>query len=338
MKRFITLISGSLLVLVACSATATTPTTGVITSPAAGSTAGVLCDYSTNVYNDSASVKAQSTAKWTCSDTTRTLSANGIPDHAVGTFPNADNPNTISAKTVAGTFTLTPTKAATDTQTGGPGGNFTFMLNGVKADPGTAGTCDDSGTNCSEGGGNGGTWRMEALGQTSFKFGTDDNNAHVQPDGTYHYHGMPEGLITELDKGATTPTMTLIGWAADGFPVYARYGHTTATDAASALKVMKGSYQLKSTPDANRPSTTTYAMGTFTQDYQYVDGSGDLDECNGTTGVTPEFPSGTYHYYATDSYPYLPRCVKGTVTAAAGPGGQGGPPPATAPTTAPAGT
>ena len=36
-----------------------------------------------------------------------------------------------------------------------------------------------------------------------------------------------------------------------------------------------------------------------------------LDECNGRHGVTPEFPKSIYHYYATDSYPYLQRCVKG---------------------------
>ena len=167
---------------------------------------------------------------------------------------------------------------------------------------------------------------MEALGQTSFNFGTDANNAHVQPGGTYHYHGMPEGLIKVLEKGKSGTAMTLIGWAADGFPVYARYGHTTATDASSALTAMKGSYQLKATPDANRPSTTVYAMGTFQQDYQYVAGSGDLDECNGRTDVTPEFPNGTYHYYATDTYPYLPRCVKGavTVTNPGPPAGQAG--------------
>jgi hypothetical protein len=43
--------------------------------------------------------------------------------------------------------------------------------------------------------------------------------------------------------------------------------------------------------------------------------------------VTPEFPNGTYHYYATDTYPYLQRCVKGTVTATATAPGAGGPPP-----------
>jgi hypothetical protein len=52
-------------------------------------------------------------------------------------------------------------------------------------------------------------------------------------------------------------------------------------------------------------------MGSFTQDYQYALGADGLDECNGRTGVTPEFPQGIYHYYATDTYPYFQRCVKG---------------------------
>ena len=31
--------------------------------------------------------------------------------------------------------------------------------------------------------------------------GTDCNNAHVQPTGAYHYHGLPEGLINRLGEG-----------------------------------------------------------------------------------------------------------------------------------------
>jgi hypothetical protein len=151
---------------------------------------------------------------------------------------------------------------------------------------------------------------MEALGQTSFRFGTDSNNAHVQPGGVYHYHGVPEGLVTKLNKGTA---MSLIGWAADGFPIYARYGYTTATDANSAIKVLSSSYRLKTLPDANRPATSMYPMGAFTQDYEYVAGLGDLDECNGRTGVTPEFPNGIYHYFATDTFPHLQRCVKGSL-------------------------
>ena len=153
-----------------------------------------------------------------------------------------------------------------------------------------------------------GAWRIEALGQDSFDFGEDSNNAHVQPTGEYHYHGMPEGFIARLNKGTE---MTLIGWAADGFPIYARYGYTDPMDASSAIEVIESSYQLKATPDANRPDVALYAMGTFGQDYEYVENLGDLDECNGRTGVTPEFPDGIYHYFATDTYPFLQRCVKG---------------------------
>jgi hypothetical protein len=159
------------------------------------------------------------------------------------------------------------------------------------------------------------------LGQSSFNFGTDASNGHVQPTGEYHYHGMPEKFITKLGKG--TSTMTLVGWASDGFPMYARYGYVTATDANSGVKVLTSSWRKKSTPDTGRPSTSIFPMGTFLQDYEYAAGTGDLDECNGRTGVTPEFPSGIYHYVVTDSWPYVQRCVKGTAT---GGGGMGPPP------------
>ena len=293
-----------------------------VDSTTTASAAGVACSYSNSSFNNSASVNATSTAAWSCDSTSRVLSANGIPDHDVGTFPNPDNPNTISAQTVAATFSLSPSYSGTATQLGGPAGVVSFMLNGVKTDPGTGGSCDDTGTVCSLGDPSG-TWGIEALTQSYFKFGTDANNAHVQPGGVYHYHGMPEGLIAKLGGGSTK--MTLIGWAADGFPVYARYGHTVASDASSPLKVMSGSYQLVSTVSATRPATSTYALGTFRQDWQYVAGSGDLDECNGRTGATPEFPNGIYHYYATDTYPFLQRCVKGAVASSGMPPG---PPPA----------
>ena len=55
-------------------------------------------------------------------------------------------------------------------------------------------------------------------------------------------------------------------------------------------------------------------LGTFDGDHVYVAGSGDLDDCNGRTGVTPEFPHGTYYYIITDSYPYIGRCLKGKLS------------------------
>ncbi|MCA2998130.1 MAG: YHYH protein [Rhodocyclaceae bacterium] len=281
--------------------------------PVSGSTAGVLCTYSTNQLNDSPSVRATSTSSWTCSSTSRMLVGNGIPDHAVGTFPNPDNPHTISAQPVAATYTLTPAIANANGSTAVIVGH---ALNGVKFEPATIGTCDNTGSNCTRVG-SVGPWIIEALTQTTFRFGTDVNTGHVQPSGEYHYHGMPENFITKLGKGTG---MALVGWAADGFPVYARYGYVRPNDATSGTKVLVGSYRTKATPDANRPPTTLYAMGTFSQDWEYVAGLGDLDQCNGRTGVTPEFPQGIYHYVITDTYPFMQRCLKG-----ASPGGGGRP-------------
>ena len=192
--------------------------------------------------------------------------------------------------------------------------NVAYGLNGVKFDPATAGTCASTATSIAKGDGcvaamGQDPWRLEALGG-AFIFGTDESNAHVQPNGQYHYHGMPEGLIARTKKGKA---MTLVGFARDGFPVYARYGYTDPNDPTSPIKVMKGSWQLKSAPDAGRPDVSVFLMGTFTQDYAYVAGSGDLDDCNGRTGATPEFPNGTYHYYVTDTYPFIQRCLKGKV-------------------------
>lgn len=275
-----------------------------------GSTEGILCAYFDSTPNAQASLSDTSISQWTCTENTRLLSANGIPDHQVGTFPNANNPNTISEQSVSVSMTLTPTESGPATVLGGPRGATGYVLNGVKIDASTAGTCNDTGANCSLAG-NVGNWNIEALGQTSFNFGTDENNAHVQPSGAYHYHGMPEGFIEK--RGGNSSTMTIIGWAADGFPIYARYGYSDADDAGSDLKMITGSYQLVSSVSNSRPSTDTYPLGTFEQDWEYVPGSGDLDECNGRVGVTPEFPDGIYHYYATDSYPYFQRCIKGSL-------------------------
>ena len=280
-------------------------------TPSGTSTAAIACNLSTNVFNPAASVNAQSISTWSCSATQRNLTANGIPDHDVGSFPNAGNPNRISVQSIAASFPISPARTST---TGNPAMVVGHALNGIKFDPGTNGTCNDSGANCTL---NGvvGNWRIEALGQSSFNFGVDFNNAHVQPTGEYHYHGIPEKLLEKLAK-SNQPT--LIGWAADGFPVYAKFGYTNPNDSTSGIKILVSSYRLKATPNAGRPAVSLYPMGTFAQDYEYVAGLGDLDECNGRTGVTPEFPAGIYHYVITANYPYIQRCLKGTTTAAGG--------------------
>ena len=47
--------------------------------------------------------------------------------------------------------------------------------------------------------------------------------------------------------------------------------------------------------------------GTFVQDYEYVAGLGDLDQANGRTGTTPEYPEDTYYYVITPNFPFIPR-------------------------------
>jgi YHYH protein len=274
---------------------------------------GVACGLATSEFNGSTRVNLTSTATWTCTSSVRTLTANGIPNHPVtsGSFATA-----ISAQNIAVAMRLAPTLLGSNTTgvTFVPG----YALNGVKLDPATAGSCTATATSTAPGagcvatGGANDPWRLEAIGG-AFVFGTDESNAHTQPNGQYHYHGLPEAYLTKLNKGAA---MTLVGFSVDGFPIYARYGFATASSAQSAVRLMVPSWRLKATPDAGRPAVNIFPMGTFTADYEYVAGSGDLDECNGRTGVTPEFPSGTYHYFITETYPYIQRCVKGVVGAA----------------------
>jgi hypothetical protein len=178
-------------------------------------------------------------------------------------------------------------------------------------------------------------WNYDAMGKMNL--GIDQNHAHVQPTGAYHYHGLPTGLINRLrtEKGRAGKDMLLIGYAADGFPIYAEYGYEKASDASSAIKKLKSSYHLKK---GNRPKGDDGPGGkydgTFTQDYEFTKGSGDLDECNGRTGVTPESADGTYYYVVTDSFPFIPRSFRGTPDTSfekhlgpppGGPDGPGGP-------------
>ena len=234
----------------------------------------------------------------------RIIISNGIPDHATGQFPNPGNPNSISAQRYEFRMTLTPKSAAKPLPANHA--SFGIAVNGVPFEAGTAEFWNGDRA-----------WNYEAK-SGKIDLGLDQNDAHVQPGGVYHYHGPPTGLIAKL---GTDSQMIHIGWAADGFPIYARYGYTDANNAASPIKTLASSWRLQAAPDAGRPATSLYPMGSFVQDYEYVAGLGDLDQCNGRTGVTPEFPGGIYHYMITTTFPFVHRCVRGT------PSGGGPPPP-----------
>ena len=228
-------------------------------------------------------------------DTHRIIQSNGIPNHGVGLFPNPRNPNGIREQNYSYKVPLKPQlQLKPTTLVRQPWG---IAINGVLFDPGTAEYWR---------GNRQGTWNYEAL-SGKLNLGLDSNHAHVQPNGAYHYHGLPTALWKSISMGK--PGMHLLGWAADGFPIYGPYAHTEANKATSPIKKMKSSYAVK---QGNRPEGPGGNYdGTFTADYTYVAGTGDLDECGGRLGVTPEFPKGTYYYVLTEDYPFIPRLFKG---------------------------
>ncbi|MDX1388153.1 MAG: YHYH protein, partial [Acidobacteriota bacterium] len=156
-------------------------------------------------------------------------------------------------------------------------------------------------------------WQYEAL-SGAIPLGLDESYAHVQPDGAYHYHGLPMLLLRSLgfDPRSHSP---LVGWAGDGFPIYAVYGYADGDDAGSGIRALIPSYRLKSGErPRDRGDPAGSYDGTFVADYEFVEGLGDLDECNGRTTVTPEFPEGTYAYFLTENWPVVPRCFRGQPT------------------------
>lgn len=226
----------------------------------------------------------------------RVVRANGLPDHPTGEFPTRGNPNRIAPQRHEFRVALAPRPNARPTEVGMS--LFGVAVNGVVFDAAAAEWWRDD---------RAGGWQYEALGGGR-NLGLDREHAHVQPTGAYHYHGLPNALLERLTGGR--PRFVLVGWAADGFPIYGPWIPADPADPAAQPRRAQTSYRLRSgeRPDGpgGRPD------GTFVRDWEYVAGSGDLDECNGRTGRTPEYPDVTYYYVLTDEFPFIPRLWRGT--------------------------
>jgi len=231
------------------------------------------------------------------------VEANGIPKHKVGRFPSRHNPNSVEEQTH--NFSI-PTNQKSASQPiplhnesgrGPPNTPFGIAVNGVLFDPGTAEFYM---------GDRRADWNYEALGG-SVLLGLDVNHGHVQPNGSYHYHGLPTGLLKKLGVNAKEHS-PLVGYAMDGYPVYALYGYKNPKDPKSGIQKMSSSFRLKKGERPNPPGGKY--DGAFSKDYQYIKGSGDLDMCNGRFTVTDEFPEGTYAYFLTENWPVIPRYFK----------------------------
>lgn len=230
------------------------------------------------------------------------IRSNGIAEHLTGAFPNSGNPNRISEQAYTYTTPTNPLYQAGSISRPARGYVFGTAINGVPFDP-SAGEWY-LGVRSQH-------WQYAAL-SSAIALGLNDNHAHVQPTGAYHYHGKPTGLLSTLSISSSIHS-PLVGWAADGFPIYAQYGFADSQDALSYVSEMTSGYAIKT---GQRPSGDQqpggYYDGTFIGDYEYIAGLGTLDECNGRFTVSPEFPNGNYAYFISNEWPQIPRCFKGS--------------------------
>jgi len=96
---------------------------------------------------------------------------------------------------------------------------------------------------------------------------------------------------------ASTDHSPIIGWAYDGNPIYGPYGYSKKQ--GGVVRQMKTGYVLSL--KTGRPPISEFPAGFFVDDYIHntVIDETVLDENNGRFCVTPEFPNGTYAYFAT---------------------------------------
>ena len=244
-------------------------------------------------------------------ENSRIISSNSIPNHMVGLFGNVQgalNPHSISEQNLVYNLPISPVIAQSLIPlqgSNGPNYSFGIMLNGIELDPVAAEPFPHEGRDSPNANWD---WNLEA---TNTPLGLDCNNGHVQPSGQYHYHGAPISYLDNLNL--SSDTMNLIGYAADGFPIYYKYAFSEPFDETSSIIEMTTSYRLKTglRPGDGISAPCDEYNGVYVNDYEYISELGSLDEANGREGKTPEYPNGTYYYIITDDFPGIPRYFKG---------------------------
>jgi len=250
-------------------------------------------EYVSSVKDVSRSLSFEGDLSISVGNGTCTFTSNNIPNHDVGQGGAFATP--VSAVNNSYTISASPVFAASTTALTLEYDNA-ILLNGVKVDLFAAacfGVADEK-IGCND---INQPWRFDPMSPLN-NFGTDTHNAHTQPDGAYHYHGNPKALF-DFSTAIESP---VVGFAADGFPIFGSYFDDNGT-----VRKAESSYRLKtgSRPSGNGNPGGNYD-GTYRDDYEFVEGIGDLDECNGMT------VDGIYGYYIIDEFPYMLGCFSGT--------------------------
>ncbi len=267
------------------------------------------------------------------SSTSVYISTTGIPAYVTGPFLDG-NPSLATSQNAIFKFPLTPAQ-----NTGNPiattGGNIGVFINGVALFDYRDGVSWNNAQQKLCGGPiqppcmGDGFWNRDAI--VAERGGFDCAKGHPAM-GNYHHHQNPSAFKLDLNVISTVCNLynadglyvidsskhaPLIGFAYDGFPIYGAYAYKNL-DATGGITRMKSSYRLKTsmTSRTNGPAiNSTYPLGLFKEDYEYIAPSAGqtdyLDEHNGRICKTPEYPNGSYCYFATvdanwnSAYPYV---------------------------------
>jgi|TARA_B110000285_G_scaffold234763_1_gene312907 hypothetical protein len=261
------------------------------------------------------------------------ITATGIPAYTTGPFQDG-NPSQASNQNAIFQMPLNP-QQNTGTSINTNGGNIGIFINGVALfdyrdgvawNPTTNALCGGPGNPPCPGGPTATQdWNRDAIPAENAGF--DCAKGHPAM-GNYHHHQNPSAFDLDMTPASdvcnlydadglyvldATAHSPLIGFAYDGFPIYGAYAYTN-TDGTGGIERMKSSYELQNiTTRTNGPAVNaTYILGYFREDYVYVANAAPdyLDEHNGRFCITPEYPNGTYAYFATidadlnSAYPY----------------------------------
>lgn len=265
------------------------------------------------------------------------VSTKGIPTYPTGPFLDG-NPSQATSQNAIFKIPLNPVQN-TGNPTNTTGGNIGIFINGVALFDYRDGVSWHNASGTIKGGPLGGmgdgVWNRDAV--VAERSGFDCAKGHPAM-GNYHHHQNPSAFNLDQNVISTICDLyladglysinpqqhsPLIGFAYDGFPIYGAYGFKNA-DGTGEITRMKSSFQLRNitvrthyangTDVTDGPAVnTTYPLGYFREDYEYVahNESDYLDAHNGRFCVTPEYPNGTYCYFATvneswnSAYPYV---------------------------------
>ncbi|MCX6273910.1 MAG: YHYH protein [Bacteroidetes bacterium] len=264
--------------------------------------------------------------------------ANGLPAYPTGPFLDG-NPSLATSQNAIFKLPLTPLDTTYYNNT--TGGNIGLFINGVALFDYRDGVSWQNSTGTLKGGPYGGmgdnVWNRDAV--VGERLGFDCSKGHPAM-GNYHHHQNPSAFKLDLMVISTvcnlydadglyaidsTQHSPLIGFAYDGHPIYGAYAYRD-TNGTGPIVRMKSSYNKRNISVRNTyadgtsvtpgPSVnTTYPIGYFREDYEYIPTTSltpdYLDEHNGRWCITPEYPNGTYCYFATvdsnwnSAYPYV---------------------------------